>query len=224
MSRIVGRRRRSAARRDDGVTLVELSVAMGVASILMVAIGVVFFSTLRGVTTVNTKTSTTADGRIVMEAMTRTMRVAVRPAQFDSAFVSAGTGQVSFYSLLNRTGTPATVTPLATLVSYSYDGTCINQTLTPPRTDSTGNQVWDTGAVTTCLGRTTTPPVFTYYGAGSGTTSKLSATPLSSNNQKLVRSIQIDLSIQDSAQPSVAPVILTDRVTLSNLQKSASNS
>ncbi len=208
---------KTTRRRDDGYTLVELLVAMGVASVLLIAIGVVFLGITRGVTTIDVKTATTADGRITMEAMTRSMRVAFKPTNQDAAIVSAtGTG-LTFYALLNRTGSPVATAPNPTLVSYSFDGTCVNQTLTPATADASGNLTWNSGAATTCLARTTTAPAFSYYLSAATSSTMSVGAGLSLNDRKLVRSIGVNLSVQDAANPSVKAVPLTDRVTLTNL-------
>nr|WP_269811154.1 prepilin-type N-terminal cleavage/methylation domain-containing protein [Kineosporia rhizophila] len=216
------RRRRSD---DDGLTLVELMVTMGVASVLMVAIGVVFLGTIRGVTTINVKTAATADARITMEAMTRSLRVAVRPVGVDAAIVSATMNQVSFYSLLNRTGTPAATAPNPTLVRYWHDGSCVNQSSTPATTGADGSLTWNpAGTRTICLARTVTAPVFTYYLTSATTTEMTIGSGLSLNDRNLVRSVGISLSMKSAASPTVSPVPLVDRVTLTNLIADDSNS
>lgn len=206
---------------DSGYTLVELLVAMGVASVLLVAIGVVFQAVTSGVRTIDTQVSTVGDGRIAMEAMTRSLRVAAIPPAGNqtSAVLTATQNSVSFFSLLNRTGSPATTTPNPTLITYSFDGTCINETRTPQRTASDGSVLWDQNAGTTCLARTTTAPVFAYYTSGLSTTTALTVplTGLTAANRVNVRSIQVSLTVTDPKNPSVKPIRLTDRVTLTNV-------
>ncbi|GLY30585.1 hypothetical protein [Kineosporia sp. NBRC 101731] len=210
--------------RDAGLTLAELSVTMGIASVLMIAIGVVFISTIRGVTTISVKTSTTADARITMEAMTRSLRVAYKPAGQEAAIVSAASAQITFYALLNRTGSTAYTAPNPTLVRYAYDGTCINQTLTPATVAADGTMTWNTGASTTCLARTSTGPTFSYYVSAVTDTALIAGTGLSLTDRQQVRSIGMDISVRSAANQNVTAVPLTDRVSLTNLVADDSNS
>jgi prepilin-type N-terminal cleavage/methylation domain-containing protein len=206
---------------DSGYTLVELLTAMGLASVLLVAIAVVFTATTKGVRTIDTQVSTTADGRIAMEAMTRSMRVAAIPGAGGqtSAILSATSNSVSFFALLNRTGSPAATTPNPTLVAYTWDGTCLNESQTPQRTAADGSVLWDQNTSTKCLARTTKLPVFTYYTSGLATATTLvpPSAGLTLANRKLVMSIQVDLSIIDPKNPTVKAILLTDRVTLTNV-------
>jgi prepilin-type N-terminal cleavage/methylation domain-containing protein len=220
-----GRRRNQEPERDSGYSLVELLVAMGVASVLLVAIGVVFMAVTKGVRTIDTQISTAGDGRIAMEAMTRTLRVAAIPpilptGATKSAVVTATAASVSFYALLNRTGSPATSTPNPTLVAYSYDGACINQSLTPQRTAADGSVSWDQNTSTTCLARTTVAPAFSYFVNGLADTSAISPVPaggLSAATLPTVRSVQVSIGVRDAKNPTVKAVSLTDRVTLTNV-------
>ncbi|MBT0768951.1 prepilin-type N-terminal cleavage/methylation domain-containing protein [Kineosporia sp. J2-2] len=218
-------------RNDRGLTLVELMVAMGIASVLLVAIGVVFISSTRGVSTLNVKTATTADARITMEAMTRTLRVAFKPAHEAAAFTVADTSELSFYALIYRDATSttatSTATPDPTLVRYSYDTTskCVNQTLTTALVDATTKAMsWPTTrARTTCLARTTTAPVFIYYRSGSATASMAGSTgQVATADLPDVASVAITVTAQDPAQPQAGSVPLIDRVTLGNITTSSS--
>jgi Tfp pilus assembly protein PilW len=209
---------------DSGYTLAELIVAMGMASILLVAIGTIFNATTSGVRTLNTQVSTVADGRIAMEAMIRSMRVAAIPPGTVNETIAVKTAtrnSVSFFALLNRTGSAATTTPNPTLVSYSWSSAtnCINESRTPQRTAANGDVIWDQNTTTTCLARTTQAPVFAYYINGSTSTPITipSSGSLTATNRTTVRSIQMSLTIKDPRNPSVKPIQLTDRVTLTNV-------
>jgi prepilin-type N-terminal cleavage/methylation domain-containing protein len=205
---------------DAGMTLVELLVAMFVTSILLAGVATVFTGTLGAVRTVNVKTSTTADGRIAMEAITRTVRVAFQPSGQSSALILATTSKLSFYALLNRTGVN-TATPLASLIEYDWDGTCITEAQTPGRTNGAGAVVWDTGRVSKCLARTSVAPSFAYYTSGSSSTPMVVPTAgLIDTDRQDVVSIQASVTIKDAANPSVTGVPVSDRITLINVQTS----
>jgi hypothetical protein len=220
-----GRRTRA----DAGVSLVELAVAAAITSVVLAAVGAVFVGALRTVRTVNSQTSTSADARIGMESITRSLRVAVRPDGLSSALVSATASSLSFYALINRTGVDATATLAPTLVEFSYDGTCIREAHTPARTLSsppTGGPfyAWDTGRTEKCLIRTTTAPAFAYYTTpvlASGGTDiaplTLPGSGLAAATLPTVQSIQITLVVKDAANPSLAGVTNLSRVTLDNV-------
>jgi Tfp pilus assembly protein PilW len=207
------------------MTLVELMIAMFVTSILLASVATVFTGTLRGVRTVNAKTSTAADARIAMEAISRTLRVAYTPAEEDSALVSATATSLSFYALLNRTGSASSALPLPTLIEYGWDGTCLTEAQTPGRNlsvaSSTGSiMAWDTGRVSKCLARTTVAPDFSYYlNAAAGTEIPIPAVGgLSLTARQTVGSIEFALTIQDPNTSDIKGVPIVDRATLINVQ------
>lgn len=177
-------RRAPRRRRDEGVTLVELVVAMGLTSILLAAVATVFVGVTRGVHDTDVRTGTDADGRIASEAITRTLRAAVVPPGQDSALADATTSSITLYSSLQR-GPVTTVTasptgaaaprvsvtlPPPTQVTYRWDApsTCLQQ-VSVVGTANTGSDavsrpwVWTAAPTTSCLARTTTPPAFAYF-------------------------------------------------------------
>jgi prepilin-type N-terminal cleavage/methylation domain-containing protein len=209
---------RATQRDDAGMSLVEVLVAMFVTSILLAAVGTVFTGTLRGVRAINVKTSTTADARIAMEAMTRTLRVAYLPSNQTSTIASATGSAVSFYSLINRTGS-TTATPLPTFVEYYWSGNCVNEAQTPGRINTAGVLVWDTGRIAKCLARTSVAPVFAYYTSGSSASAiTIPGTGLVLTDRQSVVSIQASLTVQDPANSGIAGIPITDRITMINVQ------
>jgi prepilin-type N-terminal cleavage/methylation domain-containing protein len=198
----------STGRRHDdrGVSLVELSVAMLIGSILLAATAAAFVGAMRTVRVVNTSTSSVADARLAMEAITRTLRVAYKPAGQPSAVVSAGRNGIRFWALLNRTGAPTLSDPPPTLVDYGWSGNCVTETQT-------------VGGVvrTKCLVRTVVRPVFTYYSTGTATAAALPDTP---PDLTAVRSVQVDLKVQTPGDPSASALPVVTRVTLQNIPAS----
>lgn len=213
---------------DAGMTLVELLVAMFVTSILLAGVATVFSGTMRGVRTVNTKTGTTADARIAMEAISRTLRVAIIPTNESSALVTAGPSTLTFYALINRTGS-ATATPLPSLIEYAWNGTCVTEAQTLGRTltvpaSSGSTLAWDTGRTSKCLARTSIAPVFSYYkadassGANAFTLIALPPSGLALAARQTVISVRAAITISDANNPDVSGVPVTDQVTLINVQ------
>jgi Tfp pilus assembly protein PilW len=211
------------------MSLVELSVTMLIAGIVIAAVGAVFISTVDVVRTTGSQTSTAADARIGMEAMTRSLRVAVRPDGLPSAFQSAESGHVAFYALLNRTGTDAPEDLAPTLVEYTYDGTCVLEAQTPGTAltsppDGGPYYSWTTGRTEKCLLRTTVAPAFAYYDTPVLATGGVDVAPLtvpasglSSAVSATVVSVQVTLVVTDAQNPDLPGVTNLSRVTLTNV-------
>jgi type II secretory pathway pseudopilin PulG len=199
------------------MSLVELLVAMFVTGILLAGVATVFAGTLNGVRTVNTKTSTTADARISMEAITRTLRVAYKPTGKTSAIALATDHTLSFYALLNRTGV-AGATPLPAFIEYDWAGNCLTEAKTPGRINAVGALVWDTGRTSKCLARTTIPPDFGYYpDSVTSTPLPVPSGGLASLPSQTVDSIEITVTVKDPGNPTVGGVPIVSRVTLINV-------
>jgi type II secretory pathway pseudopilin PulG len=219
---VTSNRRARAA--DDGVTLVELAVASAVASVLLAVVALLVVGALRTIDVLTVRSGTTGDARIALEAVSRNIRVAVRPPGASAALVSASTTQLSFWALLNRGGQPADAAPTPTFVTLGYDGRCLTQSLTP----APGGAVTVTPPAVTgpagCLLRTTRPPVFTYYPTGDPATA---ASPLPANPQLAaadllrVGSVRVLVQAQDPRRTDVAPLPVTVQVALENVSPAA---
>jgi prepilin-type N-terminal cleavage/methylation domain-containing protein len=211
---------------DSGYTLAELLVAMGVTTILLAAVGTVFVGSIRIVGTVRDKTSMAADARIGLEAMTRSLRVAVRPDGEAAAITSATSTAITFYSALNRSGT--TNDPLPTKVEYYFSSNCLYEATTPARTLSAPAAggpfyAWDTGRVAKCLVRTTSGPTFAYFTtpeiATAGVDNVALTVPaggLAATDLGTVQSVQMTLTARTPGISTTGATIF-DRVTLNNV-------
>ncbi len=204
---------RSPGRRPDrGFTLVELTVAMAVGALRLAASATAFVAAVRAVRTVDVSTSAVADARRAMEAMTRTMRVAWKPADAPAAVIAAGPQRVRFWALLNRTGAPAAVEPPATLVEYAWDGACLTE-----------SQTREGRTVVTCLVRTGVPPAFAYFANAAATVDGAPVAALPSSPSVAdgdlpgIRSIQVALTVTTPGDAGTAGVPVLTRVTLQNL-------
>jgi Tfp pilus assembly protein PilW len=200
------------------MSLMELIIAMSVASIVLLGVGTLFVSSLRQNRTVMAKTTTTADARIGMEAMTRDIRVAVVPSGGTSPFNSpvgtpVSSSRISVYSSLGAV--TGTTDPQPTLVTFYYDATkkCLVRELTP----ASGSLTW------TCIARGTInasgDPLFTYYPlAADGTVSTTAYAPSAiTSNLPTIASVAINLQVTDTANPSVLPTKLQDQVSMINV-------
>jgi hypothetical protein len=188
-------------------------VALAVGAVLLAGSAVAVVGSLRTVRVVTTSTSTIADARLAAEAITRTLRVAWRPADADAAVLSAGPTGVRFWALLNRSGAPTVVEPPPTLVEYTYDGTCVRE-----------SQTRDGHTVSTCLLRTSAAPVFTYYASAASAADGTPLAPLTSSpsvaatDLPAIRSVQLQLTVRTPGTPDASPLPVLTRVTLQNLQ------
>jgi Tfp pilus assembly protein PilW len=211
------------------MSLVELSVTMFIAGVVLAAVGAVFVATVDVVRTTGSQTSTSADSRIGMEAMSRSLRVAIRPDGLASAFEKADTDEVSFYAMLNRTGTDATEDLAPTLVEYYFDGTCVLEAQTPGTAlaspaDGGPYYSWTTGRIEKCLLRTTEAPTFAFYDTPVIATSGTDVSPLTvpsggltSTISATVTSVQITLVAKDADNSDLPGATSLSRVTLTNV-------
>lgn len=223
------RRWRAALRRDRaeaGFSLPELLVTVGVLSIVMTAVGTVFLGSLKSVRVVRERTETAADARVALEAVTRSLRVAIRPDGEAAALTLATGSAITFYSVLNRSGT--TADPLPSKVEYAWNGTCLTEAVTPARVltspAATGPfYAWDTGRTSKCLVRTTVAPTFAYYSTPAITTGGVTnaamtipAGGLVSTDLPLVQSVEVTVAVKASTGLTNGTTVL-DRVTLTNV-------
>lgn len=216
---------------ESGLTLVELLVTMVIFSLLAVVVSAVFANTIKSVRYVSAKSSTTADTRIAMEAMSRSLRVALTPTGEPSAFVNANTNSVTFYASLARGVGQTADRP--TRVTYDYVAAtgCLRETQVPA--SLTGNPskpfAWTAAGSSKCLIRTYSPPTFQYFDDGrlqqsDGTVINPLTVPSGgfsdTNNptgRSTIISVQVSLNVQDPNVTDVKGVQARDRVTLTNV-------
>lgn len=220
--------RRGPARRlgERGFSLPELLVSITVLSIVLAAVGTVFTGSLRTVRELRDRTTMAADARIGLEAVTRSLRVAIRPAGETSAITLATGSTLTFYASLNRSGT--STEPLPTKVEYAWNGSCLTEAATPARTltnpPATGPfYAWDTGRTSKCLVRTTVAPTFSYFstpeistGGVDNAALTIPSGGLDDAGRSAVQSVQVSLTAL-SAGAGVSGATVLDRVTLNNV-------
>jgi Tfp pilus assembly protein PilW len=205
------------------MTLAETLVAMAIASIVMVAIGTLFVSSMRENRTVIGKTTSTADASNGMEALTRALRVATVPPGQPAAIISATTTSLSFYS--SQGTTTATADPQASLVTFTVDTTrkCLYREITPATVVGT-TWSWPTANKKgVCVARgninTTGNALFTYYPLAADDTIDTTPYAIASVPANLgnIAAVGLSLSVKDTDNNAVAPTTLQDQVTLINV-------
>lgn len=213
-------------RREAGTSLAELLVVMAVSSVLLIAVGTTFASSLRLTKAVNSRTGATADARLAMDTAARRLRVTVRPTEGEAPMLlSGGTTSVRFYASIALKGTTTAVLP--TLVEYSIDASnsCFRESKTPATatTTSTGTTyTWPaSGTTSRCLvfGNVDAngAGVFTYY------TSADASTPVSLVNGQIpadvlnsVRSVSLAMAVREKPGSNAKPTQMQTRVVLVN--------
>ena len=134
---------------EGGFSLVEVLVAMALTSVVLLALGLVFNSTLRTTSKITVRSDTTFDAREAVDAMSRRVRVAYRALPDTSAFLTMKPDEMSFYASINGGATgivaPKAVNPAPTIVTYrlvdvTRDGRatkCLQESLVTARGDGT---------------------------------------------------------------------------------------
>lgn len=219
----------SCPRRDEdrGVSLIEMIIVMTLLSLVVTLVATVFVSSLRQNRTVIAKTTSTADARIAMEALSRDLRVALPPDGASPAVSKAEPGHVEYYAALGAS--TATTDPLPSRVDFSIDSTvrCLRRDITPA-VQVGANLTWPaSGTVSTCVALgdvnadgsalftylplatvlVPNPPAFDASAPGG-----VAATNLSS-----IASVRINLRVTDTTSPAVPPTLVQGQVSLINV-------
>lgn len=198
--RLAGAARTDAGQGQDdaGYGLAELLVTMTLTSLLLLALGGVFLSDVRTTSRIIAKVDATADVRLAIDTAGRRLRVATDgPSAIDPVFVTMEPRAVVFYASLERSNPNTDRKPDPSRVSYDVvpaparGGQCFRETVTSPMRSGTAVTYPSTAARTIALAcgaiAPAGTPIFTYYGAASGTT--IAATSGD------VRSVGIDLAV-----------------------------
>jgi type II secretory pathway component PulJ len=190
--------------------VVEITLAAVLGALILAASATAFIGAMRAVRSVTITTTSLADTRVAMEAVTRTLRVAYKPSTATSAVLVAQPNHVQFWALLNRTGSPSTVEPPATLVEYWYAGGCLMEKQTLGATTRTK-----------CLVSTSVMPTFTYYASGASAVGGVPVTampsPVASANLADIRSVGVSLTVLPTGAPAGTALPVDSRVTFENL-------
>jgi type II secretory pathway component PulJ len=206
-----GQPMRNTQRRESGSTLVELSVAMLIFSVLLVACATLYLGSLRSASATQGRLDEINDGRIAISAMGRSLRTAILPSQLydtasteTAAFIEATPVSIRFYANIDNPGNsvgPSKVTyaivdgelretvqqpnpPTATSKAFIY--------CTPGPTCPTRNKVLARGVVSSGA------PIFSYYDQ-LGT--RLTGDSLTAAQLEIVDSVDVAVTVQ---KPRVA--------------------
>jgi hypothetical protein len=211
-------------RRDDGVTLVELVVVVGLLMVVLVPVFMFLSSIGQGEARVAHATAQNADARLGMERMARAIREANYPQQRTYAnsalFDTIGANDVKFYSNANND-------EYIERARFYISGTTLNKTVTVP--DCTQNPCSYGGtpsgpspvienvqnAVPGTCGRAAgqTQPLLTYYTKTMGSATPTALNP-TTDVDKIVDIYQVKITLQVKIDARNAPVCETLATTV----------
>lgn len=224
MSRVL-RALRARRREDSGLSLTEIVVAMGLTSILLVAVGSVVTSTARATRAADAAASTSADARTGLEILTRSLRAVARPVGETSAVLSGDVAAVTVYTLLNRSGAAQTTDTVPTKVRYSFDGSCVQETTTAGTRNASGPAgfTWTATPQSRCVLRTAVAPAFRYYTTPVLAVNGVDTSPLTvpaggiTDTAVLAQITAIEVTLTARPSGSSAGTQVIGRVTLGNV-------
>lgn len=226
--------------RDEGMTLVELLVAMGLAMLLMVVVLTFTVVAIRSSDASEARNDNINAGQVGMAAASKVIRTAVLPTQLDevacsdcsgTAILQASKTQMSFYANLDNNGGGPSLITLKAIADPDLPGTTmLQQTLVPPTMLSDGSYTFCNSSSASCnhstrvlvRGLPRTPTVFAYYDLeGDAVTNN----PLTATDLIKVSSIDVMLTVQlRPGQTRTPATTLVQRVSLPNADANAHNS
>jgi Tfp pilus assembly protein PilW len=221
--------RRDTGRPDAGVSVVELAVTAAVGMLVLAGVATVAVGSLTAVRSIAVRTGTSADARIAGETLTRSLRVAVRPKGEAAALVSATPTSVTFYALLNTSGSAQTTDAVPSMVELGWTGSCLTRRITAGSVIASPSSsgpfyTWTPAGSATCVARTTLAPAYGYYATAAISTGGVDTTPLSlsggslsATERRSVSSVEVRLTVVDARYPSVPGAPAVARVTLANV-------
>jgi prepilin-type N-terminal cleavage/methylation domain-containing protein len=208
-------------RRDGGYSLIEVLVAMVIASTVLGLVTAAMIGMLRNGASAGSRLANLDQIRIGVDALSKNLRTAVRPEQLNStcvsscpaAFETATDTRVVFYANVgDKIGTkPAPTRITYTIAADPNDATGTTAAVTEIRqqvasTWTSGDYTWATGATRTISRGITWPlpssngPLFTYY---TGSNGAIVTSPAPSGSiLATIASIRIALPVGDSTHPS----------------------
>jgi len=211
---------------ETGITLVEMVVTIFLTLVILGTTGTTMVLGLRGSRTSMLRTQNTQDASLILERITKPLRMAIRPLADPSTapFVTGGspatgTGtDVTFYAAINTIVGSSAPTGPAKYRFYlnTTTGDLVEQVT--PVTVSGGNFSWPSNTTATyTIGRGLTVPqkIFTYCDENYDQT-KEDIGPLDATEASTVDSVALRLSVEKPSTPDVPATVLQNRVNLPN--------
>lgn len=218
--------------RDEGMTLVELLVAIGLAMMLMAVVLTFTITAIRASDATEARNDNLTAAQVGMAGASKVIRTAVLPDQLTehactgcggSAIVIADGAQMSFYANLDNDGNGPSLVTLQAVADPGAPGTTmLRQRLIPPTPLSDGSYTFCDISSPGCEFRTWVlvrglpggPEIFTYYDFDG---QPLDEGALTDTELKQVASIDVALEVQlRPGQTRTPPEHITQRVSLPN--------
>jgi prepilin-type N-terminal cleavage/methylation domain-containing protein len=227
---------RPDARKDQGITLIEVMVAISILSLLMVMLTATIVHGMQLSRGMGVRLDNINQGQLGMNAATKNLRTAVLPAQLvdqvcadcgDTAIISATPTTITFYANLNNTGQgPSRTTYYIEKDPVNSYGNLI-QTTQAPQTLTDGRYSYCVVGSAGCVVNKravarglawpivpTTTPTFRYYDFNG---KPIDANPLTTEDLVKVNSIDVTIKIQTNTFQDAAPSnTIVQRVELPN--------
>lgn len=208
----MGRRPARAAPNDAGVSLVEISVAGLLISVVLGLVLVAFISMQRAWLQSAERHSNLSEAQVTMDNLSKDIRTATRLEAGTSPFELANANEMQVYANLNATAGPRLLHIYVTddrelaIDTTEADGGgsgCTTHDDNPPSTQIVGTDVANSSGT----------PLFTYL---DGDGDEL-ATPVSASDMLQIEAVEIDLRVTPADNADVAETQLINRVRLPNV-------
>lgn len=217
-------------RREDGLTLIELLVAMGLFAVLLAIVGGTFYSITRATTFAAARDQNSRNASNAMNEIVRQVRAAAdnpRVGASDSpAFISAGTSALQFTTLVStgRDSVPQQVT-----FSVSAAGVLTEKIVAGSTTDNAYYTFSGAGSTSTIASSievpaTTATPIFQYLDIGKTVLTPNAAGLLTADQVGQIAFVQVTLRFSSTASTLKNGITLQNTVGLPNLLQPSGDS
>ena len=216
-------RKRLRGGSDDGLSLVELLVAMLLTGIVLSLVGSLFVNVALVTSASNastTKSSAAANAlNEIVEVVRAAANNAVSTTVTDPAVVSATSSALTIYSFADTSPTA----PAPTKVAFRMDGTNLVEDRYAG-SNSTGYWVFSGTPTTRVIGNAVVTngadPLFAYLAADGSVVGNPAVTALTLDQRKTITSVRITVTIANQSRTGNSPIIIVNTVGMPNLTTS----
>ena len=199
--------------RDDGNTLPELLVAMGLFTLLTLLLTATSVLGYRIAANLQNRTDNATQGQLAIDAVSKVLRTAILPDQLadvscvscaDTAIVAATRTQVSFYANLNNNGNGPSLVTLQVVQDTNATQTSgkLVQTLQPPTSLGAGQYTFCNPASAGCvvqkrvLARGLAWPATNLFGYYNFAGDQVTSATFTTSDLASVASVEVSLTVQ----------------------------
>ncbi len=206
-------------RDQEGISVTEVMVTVALLSVVLGFVLQGFASLQSASNGANLRIQNLGQARILMDAVTKDVRTAVRLGSTQSPFLAADDNDVTFYANLNL----STACPKKVRLYVDTNSRILEKVTEPNAGGAPPNCLYTGASQTRFVGEfvanSSTEPIFTYYydNGSSDVAFTTAATPLSAANLLLVNGVGVRLSIRKDTNYTVADTTLVNKVRLPNV-------